>query len=116
MSPETKSTLLDPVTPQNAVLLLVDQQEGWFSRIHEPLQMRHQLLALARSARLLGVPTVLTTNLAAGPNGPMLQALSELFEGAEVIDRSLINAWQDPRVHEAITHTAQAGDHRGHRL
>ncbi len=28
MSPETESTLLDPVTPQNAVLLLVDQQEG----------------------------------------------------------------------------------------
>ena len=107
MSPETRSTLLDPVTPQNAVLLLVDQQEGWFSRIHEPLQTRHQLLGLARSAQLLGVPTVLTTNLAAGTNGPLLNALSEIFEGAEVIDRSIINAWQDPRVHEAITHTGR---------
>jgi nicotinamidase-related amidase len=107
MSPETRSTLLDPVTPQNTVLLLVDQQEGWFSRIHEPEQTRHQLLGLARSAQLLGVPTVLTTNLATGTNGPMLHTLSEIFAGAEVIDRTIINAWQDPRVHEAIMHTGR---------
>ncbi len=28
MSNATKSTLLDPITPQNAVLLLIDQQGG----------------------------------------------------------------------------------------
>jgi hypothetical protein len=36
MPSATRSTLLDPITPENAVLLLVDQQEGLFTRIYEP--------------------------------------------------------------------------------
>ncbi len=68
MPSATRPTRLEPVTPQNAVLLLVDQQEGLFSRIHEPEQTRRNLLALARSAQLLGIPVVMTTALAAGPN------------------------------------------------
>lgn len=64
MSSETRSTPLDPITPENAVVLIVDQQEGWFSRIYEPEQTQRHLLALARAAKLLGVPTVLTTNMA----------------------------------------------------
>ena len=103
----TRSTLLDPITPENAVLLLVDQQEGLFTRIYEPEQTQRQLLGLARSTRLLGVPAVLTTALATGPNGPMLDALTTIFDGAEVIDRTIINAWQDPRVHEAIMRTGR---------
>ncbi len=105
MSSETRATLLDRITPENAVLLLVDQQEGWFSRIQEPEQTRHHLLGLARGAKLLGVPTVLTTNMAVGFNGPQVQALTEIFDEVEVLDRTIINAWQDPRVHEAISRT-----------
>ncbi len=59
------------------VLLLVDQQEGLFSRIHEAEQTRRNLLALARAARLLGIPAVLTTALADGPNGPQLRELTD---------------------------------------
>ncbi len=107
MPSTTRSTLLDPITPENAVLLLVDQQEGLFTRIYEPEQTRRHLLGLARGAQLLGVPAVLTTALAAGPNGPMLHELTTLYEGAQVIDRTLINAWQDPRVQQAITRTGR---------
>ena len=62
MSPETKQPPFDPITPDNAVLLLVDQQEGLFSRILEPEQTRHNLLGLARGTKVLGVPTIMTTN------------------------------------------------------
>jgi hypothetical protein len=44
MSSETRSTPLDPITPENAVVLIVDQQEGWFSRIYEPEQTQRHLL------------------------------------------------------------------------
>jgi len=89
------------------VLLLVDQQEGLFSQIHEQEYMRASMLALARSARLLGIPAVMTTALAGGPNGPQLTALTETFAGEEVIDRTVINAWQDNRVHEAVARTGR---------
>src|SRR6266496_289836 len=105
MSSETRSTPLDPLTPENAVVLIVDQQERWFTRIYEPEQTQRHLLALARGAKLLGVPTVLTTNMAVGFNGPQVQALTEIFDEVEVLDRTIINAWQDPRVHEAISRT-----------
>lgn len=61
---ETRPARLEPASPQNAVLLLVDQQEGLFTKIYEAEQTRRNLLALARSARLLGMPAVLTTALA----------------------------------------------------
>jgi nicotinamidase-related amidase len=99
----TRPTHLEPVSPHNAVLLLVDQQEGLFNRIHEPEQTRRNLLALARCAQLLGIPAVMTTALAPGPNGPQLKELTETFPDQEIIDRTLINAWQDSRVHQAIT-------------
>ena len=54
MTSVTRHTQLEPVSPDNAVLLFVDQQEGLFSQIHEPAQTRASLFALARSARLLG--------------------------------------------------------------
>jgi len=98
---------LDPVSPGNAVLLLMDQQEGLFSRVHQPQQTRANLLALARSARLLGIPAVLTTALAAGPNGPQLGELTETFAGQKIIDRTLINAWHHSRVREAVIRTGR---------
>jgi len=82
-------------------------QEGLFSQIYEPGHTRASLLALARSARLLGIPAVMTTALAGGPNGPQLSELSETFGGQAIIDRTLINAWHDSRVREAITRTGR---------
>jgi nicotinamidase-related amidase len=80
-----------------------------FSRIHEPQHTRANLVALARSARLLGIPAVMTTALAAGPNGPQLAELTDTFAGQEIIDRTVINAWHDGRVREAVT---RAGRHK----
>jgi|SRR5919197_1850121 nicotinamidase-related amidase len=107
MPGEARPLGLQPVSPGNAVLLLVDQQQGLFSRIHQPKQTRGNLLALARCAQLLEVPAVMTTALAAGPNGHQLPELTETFPGQQVIDRTLVNAWHDRRVREAVTHTGR---------
>jgi nicotinamidase-related amidase len=107
MPATTNPIRLEPVTPHNTVLLLVDQQEGLFSRIHQPEQTRRTLLALARCAQLLDIPAVMTTALAAGPNGPQLKELTETFTGQDIIDRTLINAWHDNRIRDAVTRTGR---------
>ena len=107
MSTEMKRTGLDPITPENAVLLIIDQQEGLFSRIFQPEQTRANLLALARISRMLGVPAVMTTALAAGSNGPQLAGLGEIFANQPIIDRTLISAWKESRVKEAIVATGR---------
>ena len=75
MSTQTKRTILDPITPENAVLLLIDQQEGLLGRISQPEGTRANLLALAHISRMLGVPAVMTTVLATGSNGPQVAFL-----------------------------------------
>jgi nicotinamidase-related amidase len=107
MTIDTSLRRLQPVRPDNAVLLLVDQQEGLFSRIHEPHHTRRNLVALARCARMLQIPVVLTTALASGPNGPQLKELTDAVPDQPIIDRTFINAWQDSRVHEAVTGTGR---------
>jgi len=102
MSKEIRSTILEPLTPQNAVLLLADQQEGLFSRLFEPEQTPGHLLGQARSCEFLEGPAVMTTALAASSNGPHLHELTAISAGQQIIDCTLINAWQDPRVREAI--------------
>ncbi len=77
MTIDTSLRRLHPVRPDNAVLLLVDQQEGLFSRIHEPEHTRRNLVPLARCARILQIPVVLTTALANGPNGQQLKELTD---------------------------------------
>ena len=84
MTLTTRPRRLGPVDTDRAVLLLVDQQEGLFSQIHDSEHTRASLLALARSARLLGIPAVMTTALAGGPNGPQLTELGEIFAGQEI--------------------------------
>jgi nicotinamidase-related amidase len=107
MTTHVRSTPPARPTTENAVLLLVDQQEGLLSRIHEPEQTKRNLVALTRCMRRLGVPAVLSTALAAGPNGPQLAELTDTFPEQEIIDRTLINAWHDRRVREALTHTGR---------
>jgi hypothetical protein len=56
MPTATRPAHPESASPHNAVLLLVDQQEGLFSRIHQLEQTRRNLLALARCTQLLGIP------------------------------------------------------------
>jgi hypothetical protein len=94
---------LEPVTPDNSVLLLVDQQEGLFRRIHEPELTRRTRIALARCARLLGIPAVMTTALAEGSNGPQLAELTEVFSTAP--DHGAVDAVNGLRVRDAPSRT-----------
>jgi nicotinamidase-related amidase len=98
---------LEPVTPHNAVLLLVDQQQGLFSRIYQPEKTLGNLVALLRCCILLEIPVVMTTALADSPNGAQLQELTKAVPHQPIIDRTLINAWQDARVREAISRTGR---------
>jgi nicotinamidase-related amidase len=74
------------ITSQNAVLLVVDQQEGLFRRIYQPDHIRRNLIALARCAKLLGVPVVMTTGLDVCAQLPALAVAAEGQHAYVVID------------------------------
>lgn len=64
-------------------------------------------MALLRCCILLVIPVVMTTALAESPNGAQLRELTKAVPNQPIIDRTLINAWQDARVREAISRTGR---------
>ncbi|PWU23411.1 MAG: hypothetical protein C5B48_08635 [Candidatus Rokuibacteriota bacterium] len=98
-----QSRAYERLTPESAVLLLIDHQAGLISGVRdiEPDEVRHNVVAFARAARVLGVPVVLTST-APMMWGPTLPELTEALPGVENIERSFVNAWNEPRVRDAV--------------
>jgi nicotinamidase-related amidase len=96
------------LTADNSVLVLIDHQVGHLLTIKDIDQeeLRHNVVASARAARVLGVPVILTST---APNifGPTFPELTEALPNVENIERSIINAWEDPKVRQAIMETGR---------
>ena len=95
--------------PDNAAMLLVDYQTGVLQGVQtrDPTVLKNQIVALAETAKLYDLAVTLTTADKEGPLGPLLPELEELFPEVEIIDRSVVNAWDDPRVREAVEETGR---------
>jgi nicotinamidase-related amidase len=96
-----------PLTADNAAVLLVDHQVGLLTGVRDiPIaDLKHNVVALARSAKVLGVPTIATTTERDGMWGPAIAELSALIDEDQIIDRSTVNAWDDQRVRDAVKAT-----------
>lgn len=94
--------------PQDSVLVLIDHQPYQLANLnsHEPQMVINNTAGLAKAARAFGVPTILTTVVAAR-GGLLFPQISDVFPGQEVIDRTLINTWEDERVVDAVKATGR---------
>src|SRR5450432_91971 len=104
----THSGLDTLLTPEESVVVLVDHQAFQFANMHshEPQVVVGNTIALAKTAKVFGVPTILTTvNEEAG--GYILSGIQEVFPDQKPINRSSINAWQDPKLVEAVAKTGR---------
>ncbi|MFH8370513.1 isochorismatase family protein [Streptomyces sp. NPDC018031] len=100
----------EPLTADNAALLLVDHQIGLFTGVRDlgVSELKHNVTGLARAALHLDLPVVVTTTAADGMWGPLIPELrAALPEDLRVIDRSTVNAWHDDRVRNAIEATGR---------
>ncbi|MFD5796082.1 isochorismatase family protein [Streptomyces diastatochromogenes] len=105
-----RSKFLEPITRENVAVVLVDHQVALLSGVRDiPLgELKHNVVALARAATVLGLPLVVTTTAADSMWGPTTPELVEaLPTGLKIIDRSTVNAWHDDRVREAIEATGR---------
>lgn len=97
---------INALTTENSTLCLIDHQPWVAFPIHSitPELLTNNVLALAKTAKALGVPTILSTiNAKGGPlNDPLFGGLAELYPGVEPIDRRNTNAWADPAFVQAV--------------
>lgn len=98
------------LTSDNAAMLLIDHQTGTMLGVQDIRldQFRSNVLALAKTAKVHGLPVVLTASYAEGPNGPLMPELLEMFPKAPVIYRpGPISSWDDPNFVAAVRATGR---------
>lgn len=99
----------EALTADNAALILVDHQVGLLTgvRDYSTGELKHNVVALAKAAKALGLPIVVTTTARDSMWGPTIPELVEALPGIEIIDRSSVNAYDDERVAAAIEATGR---------
>jgi nicotinamidase-related amidase len=107
-APQTPPRVLDQLTPENSVVVLIDYQPQYtFStRSADIDSLVNNAVGLAKAARAFRVPTVVTTITAQAFAGPLLAPIRAAID-ADPLDRTVINAWRDDRVAKAIRATGR---------
>src|SRR6201999_4253451 len=93
----------EPLTSENAALVLVDHQVGLMTgvRDYSIAELKHNVVALAKAAKALKLPIVLTTTARDSMWGPTIPELVEALPGVEIIDRPSVNLFDSPLVAKA---------------
>ena len=95
---------LSLMRPEHCALLLVDLQAGLaFGVGSEDRQvLLNNAVALARTARVFGLPVVASTSASKVYSGPMMPAVQAAVPDVAPIERRSMNVWEDDHVRAAI--------------
>ena len=96
------------ITRKNTALVLIDHQVGLLTGVRDMTtqDLEHNVVHLARAAKLLGIPVVVT-NAATDFWGPTIPALVDALDGQDILTRTIINSWDDPRFVKKIEATGR---------
>jgi nicotinamidase-related amidase len=91
------------------MLLLIDHQPQMAFATHsiDGQTLVNNVTGLAKSARVFGVPTILTTVAAESFSGPIFPPVQAVFPDFKPIDRTTMNSWEDRNVVEAVARTGR---------
>lgn len=98
---------LEILTPQNSVLLLIDYQPQMVFGVAnmDRQTLKNNAVALAKSAKLFNVPTIITSVETEGFSGYVLPEILDVFPGKEIYERTSMNSWDSEKVRNAIDET-----------
>jgi nicotinamidase-related amidase len=98
-----------PLTSENAAVVLADHQVGLLTGVRDIStgELKHNVVALAKTAKALRLPIVVTSTARDSMWGPTFPELVEALPGVEIIDRSSVNLYDDARVVKAIEATGR---------
>ena len=104
--------MIGTFTSTDSALLLIDHQIGTMKLIKNiPLDMvKRNTLALAKTAKILGVPVVLTSSQEQNVQGPLLPELERVLPeafAARIRRAGIVNAWNDPNFKKAVEATGR---------
>lgn len=97
------------ITPGNSTLILIDHQPqmAFATRSIDGQTLVNNVTGLAKSAKVFGVPTVLTTVAAQSFSGPIFPSVQAVFPHLTPIDRTTMNSWEDKNLVAAVRRTGR---------
>ncbi len=100
---------IELLTPDNSALLFIDHQPQMaFGTVSIDRQLlKNNVVALAKSAKVFSVPTILTTVETKSFSGYMWPELLGVFPDQDTLERTSMNSWDDAKVIEAVGATGR---------
>jgi nicotinamidase-related amidase len=111
----TSQSIRDPgrdhlLTPKNSALIVIDYQPVQVTSVAsmDRRALVTNITSVAKVAQLFKLPVVLSTvNVKTGKNAPTIHQLQGVLPGAEALDRTTINAWEDEAFLQAVKATGR---------
>ena len=99
--PVPGKTLLNPA---DHTLIMIDHQSqmAFATKSIDAVTLRNNAAMVAKAAAGFKVSTILTTVAEKTFSGPIFEEIKAAFPGADVIDRTSMNTWEDGRVTERV--------------
>lgn len=103
---------MQPFTPQTTALLLIDHQVGTMQLIKniDRQLAAKQAVALAKMAKILGIPAIVTSSQEDRAQGPILPEIAGILPdayAARIKRPGVVNAWAYPEFKAAVVATGR---------
>ena len=95
---------LQLLTPENSQVIFIDQQPQMAFGVQsiDRQTLKNNVVALAKSAKVFGVPTTITTVETGSFAGYTYPELLAVFREAPLLERTSMNSWDDQKVRDAL--------------
>jgi nicotinamidase-related amidase len=92
------------ISPTDHTLIMIDHQSqmAFATKSIDAVTLRNNAAMVAQAGAGFKVSTILTTVAEKTFSGPIFEEIKGAFPGAEVIDRTSMNTWEDGRVTERV--------------
>ena len=98
------------LNPSNHTLILIDLQSqmAFAAKSIDMIDLRNNAGLVSHAAKEFGVSTIITSVAEKSFSGPFFDEVLSAFPGAEVIDRSSMNTWEDTRIAAQVNAVGKA--------
>ncbi len=95
---------LEVLNPQNSQLIFIDYQPQMFFGVQsmDRQVLKNNVVALAKSAKLFDIPTIISTVETESFSGHTIPELLEVFPEHPLLERTSMNSWDDQKVRDAL--------------
>jgi nicotinamidase-related amidase len=99
----------DLLTPHNCQLIFIDQQPQMAFGVQsiDRQVLKNNTVALAKSAKVFGIPTTITTVETTSFSGHTYPELLAVFPEHPILERTSMNSWDDQKVRDALAKNGQ---------